>query len=77
MSLKCDFEVTGEGQLTLDLSEVEDLTPEGVAAWLSDSAHIKVIEQGAFAITLGPRYTPEDLLAAIEAEKREREDDGV
>lgn len=51
--LKCDYEISGGGSLDLDLSEFDDLTPEGVEQWLRDGAGIEIIEQGNYHVPFG------------------------
>lgn len=75
MNLKCDYEISGQGSLDLSLSEVDDLTPEAVEAWLVEGAEMDVIEQHRYSVRLRPRYSHGDLLRAIEAEKAERGDE--
>jgi hypothetical protein len=73
MSLKCDYEIEGQGKIELSLSEINDLTPEGVETWLMEGAEMDVRDNG-FAIRLRPRYTPEQLAEAIKEELAERSD---
>lgn len=72
MRLKCDYEISGGGSLDLSLSEIDDLTPEGVKRWLLESAQLEIVEQVAYEVRLRPHYSIEKLKKAIEEEKKER-----
>ena len=75
MKLQCVYEISGTGTLTLEVSELDDLTPEAAEAWLTEGARIEVVEQGNYHVTLRPRYGAKQLSEALAAEKLRRENE--
>lgn len=71
--MKCDYEATATGTIELWLSEVDDLTPEGVEEWLREGAEIDISKQNPPVVTLEPSWTKDQLANAIRDEKKRRE----
>ena len=75
-SLKCDYEITGAGTLTLDVRDLAECTPAAARQWLIGEAESEVVDQSNYSIRLSPRYTPEQLQEALDMAKKRRAAEG-
>lgn len=74
--LTATYEVSGTGSLDVWLSDVENLTVEGVKDWVQESAEIDVRDQNPPRISIRLSCTDEELQELIDEEKIKSGRDG-
>lgn len=75
MQLVCDFEISGQGCVEVHLSELDDLTVAAVEEYASVGVDMKISDEHPFTVRIRPRYSREQLEAALEEERKRREED--
>jgi hypothetical protein len=72
-TLKYDWIVSGQGTVEVPLDEIDDLTPAQVEEYATIGVEIRITDEHDYLITLRPHLSPDDLRAALAAEKKLRD----
>ncbi len=74
MKLQCDWSISGQGTMDVDLCEIGDLTPEGIEEWILYGVGLEIHEQHNYSVTLRPSYSEQDLEEALLKARQEMEE---
>ena len=70
--MKAYWVLSGSGDMDIDLSEVDNLTKEGVEDWIEEGARIEVFEQGSYSMEIRFHCTDEEIEYELKEEAKER-----